>query len=217
MARDTFQLIAWTREVEGLSQPQAFVLLALALRADAKRQTFVGQATLAKETRAAVKTVQRAMNELARRELIRRIPRYKEGKRTSDLILVRPGRGEFRADHSPIGLSVSDLSDSDDQPEALRVLGTTPLNYSEELPGNTSLFQKSDGASASMMFRELLEEWPEELDEYETEKAREKFERHLRYGVHPQTMIEGARRLSDSGEYVPELRRWLVQQLWKES
>ncbi len=213
-----FGLINWARAVEGIQlTPSArHVLLLLATYADAKtRLCSPGVTRLARETGLARSTVQTALTQLEASRLIVRQRRHRDtdGGHTSNIYELRPvgfaeGGARSPGRGSPtIGQggarSPGTKNSHDEQPR--------------EQPDNTPLADASGGDRDVERFQELLDEWPDDLEEYDIEQARAKFERHLRYRVDPQTMIDGARRLADSGEYVPELRRWLVQQQWNET
>lgn len=213
-----FELINWARAVEAeqLTASARHVLLLLATYANAKtRRCNPGVARLVRETGCARSTVQASLAQLEKARLIvrRRQHRESDGGYTSNIYELRP-----------VGFAEGDaLSPGMGSPTAGHGHARPPGNknshdeHPREQPDNTPLASASGGERDPERFQELLDEWPDDLDEHDVEQARAKFERHLRYRVDPQTMIDGARRLADSGEYVPELRRWLVQQLWKEN
>lgn len=213
-----FGLINWARAVEAerLTASARHVLLLLATYADAKtRLCSPGVARLSRETGLARSTVQAALAQLVNARLIvrRRRHRDSDGGYTSNVYELCPA-GFTEGDARSAGMGSPTTGHGDARPPGNK---NSHDEQPREQPDNTPLADASGGNRDVGKFHELLDEWPEELDASEIEQARVKFERHLRYRVDPQTMIDGARRLADSGEYVPELRRWLVQQLWTEA
>lgn len=211
-----FGLINWARAVEAdrLTASARHVLLLLATYADAKTRLCVpGVARLSRETGLARSTVQTSLAQLEESGLIVRQRRHRDtdGGYTSNIYELRPV-GSPEGDARPPGMGSPTTGHGDARPPGNK---NSHDEQPREQPENTPLAGASGGNHDLERFQELLDEWPDELDEFQIEQARAKFERHLRYRVDPQTMIDGARRLADSGEYVPELRRWLVQQSWK--
>lgn len=212
-----FEVINWARSVAGvqLTPSARHVLLLLATYANAKtRLCSPGVARLSRETGLARSTVQSALAQLEDEGLIARQRRHRnsDGGYTSNrykLHSVEFTEGDAR---SP-GMGSPTTGHGHARPPGNK---NSHSEQPREQPRSTPLADASGGKQGLERFRELLEEWPESLGEAEIEKAREKFQRHLRYRVDPQTMIDGARRLAESGEYVPELRYWLVKKLWTE-
>lgn len=192
------------------------MLLLLATYADAKtRLCSPGVARLARETGLARSTVQTSLAQLEEAGLIvrRRRHRDSDGGYTSNNYELRPvGFAEGDARSPGMGSPITGHGDA--RPSGNK---NSHDEQPREQPDNTPLADASGGDRDSERFQELLDEWPDELDESQIEQARAKFERRLSYRVDPQTMIDGARRLADSGDYVPELRRWLVTQMWTEA
>lgn len=213
-----FGLINWARAVEAerLTVSARHVLLLLATYADAKtRLCSPGVTRLARETGLARSTVQTALAQLEEARLIvrRRRHRDSDGGYTSNIYELRPV-GFAEGDARPPGMGSPITGHGDARPPGNK---NSHDEQPREQPTNTPLADASSGERDLERFQELLDEWPGDLGDSELEQARAKFERHLHYRVDPQTMIDGARRLADSGEHVPELRRWLVQQLWTET
>lgn len=213
-----FELINWARAVEAelLTASARHVLLLLATYADAKtRLCSPGVARLTRETGLARSTVQTSLTLLEEAGLIIRRRRHRDtdGGYTSNIYELRPVRFA-EGDARPPGMGSPTTGHGDARSPGNK---NSHDEQPREQPNNTPIADTIGGECDSERFQELLDEWPDDLEEYDIEQAREKFERHLRYRVDPQTMIDGARRLADSGEHVPELRRWLVQQLWTET
>lgn len=213
-----FELINWARAVEAerLNASARHVLLLLATYADAKtRLCSPGVTRLARETGLARSTVQKALAQLEEAQLIVRARRHRDsdGGYTSNSYLLQPADSQ-RGDARSPGMGSPTTGHGDARPSGNK---NSHDEQPREQPTNTPLADASGGERDLERFQELLDEWPGDLDEHDIEQARAKYERHLHYRVDPQTMIDGARRLVDSGEHVPELRRWLVQQLWTET
>lgn len=212
-----FGVINWARAVEEvqLTPSARHVLLLLATYADAKtRRCSPGVARLSRETGLVRSTVQTALSQLEKAGLIARQRRHRDtdGGYTSNIYELRPV-GFAKGDARSPGMGSPTTGHGDARPPGNK---NSHDEQPKEQPDNTPLADASGGDRDVERFQELLDEWPNDLEDFEIEQARAKFERHLRYRVDAQTMIDGARRLADSGEYVPELRRWLVQQSWKD-
>jgi hypothetical protein len=84
----SFAATLWAWEQQEISSTQKLVLLDLCDRANAGNQCWPKQLTIARRVRLTERAVCTALAALQQKSLIRRLPRIKFGKRTSDLITV---------------------------------------------------------------------------------------------------------------------------------
>jgi hypothetical protein len=94
----SFQATLWAWSQSDISSTQKLVLLEICDRANATNQCWPKQKTIAQRVRLTERAVCSALAALQQKGLIRRQPRIKFGKRTSDLItiLVGPGKPEAK-------------------------------------------------------------------------------------------------------------------------
>jgi len=84
----SFAATLWAWQLEDVSSTQKLVLLDLCDRANAANQCWPKQKTIASRVRLTERAVCTALAVLEEKKLIRRLPRIKFGRRTSDLITV---------------------------------------------------------------------------------------------------------------------------------
>src|SRR5664280_2782114 len=84
----SFAATLWAWKQEDLSSTQKLVLLDICDRANAANQCWPKQLTIARRVRLTERAVCTALAALQQKGLIRRLPRIKFGRRTSDLITV---------------------------------------------------------------------------------------------------------------------------------
>lgn len=209
-----FGLINWARAVEGvqLTASARHVLLLLATYADAKtRLCSPGVARLSRETGLARSTVQASLTQLEEAGLIIRQRRYRDsdGGYTSNIYELRPV-GFSEGDARPPGMGSPTIGHGDARPPGNK-------NSHDEQPIEQPIYTPLADASGGERFQELLDEWPNELDDSEIGAARARYEKNLRYGIEHQTMLDGIRRLADHGDYMGDLRQWLARRLWEDA
>jgi hypothetical protein len=111
----SFQATMWAWRQEDISSTQKLVLLDICDRGNARNQCWPKQRTIAKRVRLTERAVCTALAALQQRGLIRRLPRIKFGRRTSDLITIlvvldKPEAAPVACDAQPKPPQPSDAS-----------------------------------------------------------------------------------------------------------